>query len=127
MTPYSIAQGYIPQEVFDQFKMMRDFVENLPDIEGEVITCHAICRVLAGKYPDFLEAEGTFGDIYTHSWLVCRMYPKIILDMYPVAGASSFIVWTGAFLLPWFRLYKKEPITYDQVVLERQVQKILAI
>jgi hypothetical protein len=110
----------------DQFKEMRFFVENMPDIKGEILTCHAMCEALVQMYPDFSHTEGTFGDLYDYSWITSNYNQGIVLDMYPVAGASPFIIYRGISLLPWHRLYLKKPITYDKVEYARQVEKILA-
>jgi hypothetical protein len=126
MTPMTVISGDIQQEILDQFKDMRDFVENLPDIEGEVLSCHAVCEALSQIYPDFSRVEGTCGGLYIHSWMISKKYKTVILDMYPVAGACPFIVYAGISLLPWFRLYEKKPVVYDRTEFERQVAKILA-
>jgi hypothetical protein len=125
MIPESVLSDHIPQHIVDQFKEMRTFVENLPTIKGEVLTCHAMCEALIHIYPDFVHVEGTFGGFYEHSWIAFNQNQNIVLDMYPVAGACPFIIYKGISLLPWFRLYEKKPIKYDVAEYRRQVEKIL--
>jgi hypothetical protein len=127
MTPAAVLSDHIPQSIVDQFKVMRFFVENMTDIKGEVLTCHAMCEALVRLYTDFTHVEGTFGDLHDHSWITSNQNHGIVLDMYPVAGASPFIIYRGISLLPWFRLYLRKPIKYDKEEYVRQVEKILAI
>lgn len=125
MTPYVVSSGYIPQSLMDMFITMRNAFEALPDFEGEIITCHALCTAFAKRY-DLTCIDGYFEKGNQHSWIIDPEYPKVIFDMYPVGGASSFIVYMH-WLLPWDKLYIACEIEYDKVEYERQVQKILSV
>jgi len=103
---------------------MRGIIEDMPDFEGEVLTCHSVCRALAERFP-VEYVDGRFGEMHDHSWLTEASAPGVIMDMYPVAGASSFIVFTQNFLLPWRDLYKPQKVTFDQPSCSRQVRKLL--
>lgn len=100
MTPYVVSRGDIPQKLFELFKIMRDTLERLPDLEGEILTCHAVCTAFSRLYNDISCVDGTFADFFDHSWLIHKDNPQVIMDMYPVAGASPQIVFTGASFLP---------------------------
>lgn len=126
MTPMSVTCGHIPEDVLTEFKEVRTFVETMPTIDDEVLTCHSVCKAIALLHPNFSYVEGSFGGVYNHSWLTVKEHPNIILDLYPVAGASPFIVYAGISLLPWFSLYKEKLIKHDKKTFYHQVQKILA-
>lgn len=126
MTPIVVTCGDIPQELLDLFKAMRKFIEELPDFEGEVLTCHALCAALAQLHPSLRPVDGSFGGMFEHSWLIDDRYPKALMDMYPVAGAVPYIISTSHSFLPWARLYVEKPSNYNKDVFNRQVQKILA-
>jgi hypothetical protein len=126
MIPISVLSDHIPQYIVNQFKEMRSFVENFPNIQGEIITSHAMCEALIHIYTEYSHIEGTFGELHDHSWIVCKENPNIVLDMYPIAGASPFIVYAGISRVPWFKLYEKKPIKYNVAEYRRYVEKILA-
>ncbi len=125
MTPYAISSGSIPPELVECFRIMRNVIENLPDFEGEELTCHAVCTALAKRY-NLTCIDGHFGVGNEHSWLIDPAHPKVVMDMYPVAGASSFIVFNH-WLVPWHALYIPKQFDIDTTIRERQVAKILAV
>lgn len=67
MTPDSVLSDHIPQDIINQFKKMRSFVENIPHIHGEVLTSHAMCEALTHIYTHFSHVEGMFDGMYDHS------------------------------------------------------------
>jgi len=108
MTPFALEDGYITEKELAHFRHLRLVVERLPDkiISGE-LSCHHVCHALAQEYGNTV-VDGYFGHICNHSWLVLRTNKRgeqVIADMYPVAGASSFLVFTHT-LTAWHGLYK---------------------
>ena len=75
MTPHVVVTGDIPQELFQQFKAMRTFVEQIPDFPDETLTCHAVCATLVIIYPHISCIDGTFSGFFDHSWLIDTRYP----------------------------------------------------
>ncbi len=126
MTPYAVTISDIPQTLLDVFKGLRKFVEELPDIPGEILTCHAVCTAIAFIHPHLECVDGTFGDFFNHSWLVDKNFPHVIMDMYPVAGGVPFIVCGSNSFLAWGKLYKQKVIIFSQEDRKRQTEKILA-
>ena len=110
---YAAAKGNIKPADMTLFGNVARIVEHLPDIvfdpkerEWELcknqVTCHLICRALAAYFPAEC-VDGYFTKGYQHSWLVPHSRSSII-DVYPVAGASPFIVsmdWRS----PWKKFY----------------------
>jgi hypothetical protein len=125
MTPYAISSGYIPQPLLDIFHIMRTAFEKLPDFEDEVITCHALCTAFAKRY-DLTCVDGYFGTGNEHSWLIKEEHPKVIIDMYPIGGASPFIVYKH-WILPWDKLYIPKVFHIDKESRDRQTEKILSV
>lgn len=127
MTPYAVQSGDIPPSLLRRFREMRSKLEELPDFEEELLTCHSVSFAFAKHYGHGLQCvDGAFGGLHDHSWIVDVGSPGVILDMYPVAGASSFIVVTSYSLLPWFKLYVPGNPKFDKKIRKRQVAKILA-
>ncbi len=112
MKPHVLETGDITPEQYALFLQMRDVFERLPDFEfGKPVSCHMICRAFAENFP--VECvDGHFGRGCDHSWLVLGRKnreehgedTRVIADMYPVAGAAPFLVYTF-FLVPWPALY----------------------
>lgn len=119
MTPHVVEIDEIPRDLYETFKTMRGIVESLPDIEGELISCHSLCKALTHFFPVTYH-EGDCG-ISNHGWLRSEKHPAVLMDMYPVAGASSLIVFTDSMVLPWEGVYREKDIHYDQNACERQV------
>ena len=126
MTPYAVSTGDIPASVLDVFHSMRDVVETIPDLQGEDMTCHALCHALSNFFPVIYQ-EGYCGNHMQHGWLIHRDAPGVVLDMYPIAGASSFIVLTSMRHLPMHAMYKPACIRYDQEKHERQVTLLMEL
>ena len=129
MTPHVVKRGDIPKEVLSLFRKMRNIIEELPDIEGQIISCHAICQALAELFPVTYH-EGKIG-MCDHSWLRSKTSPAVLMDMYPIAGAASFIVFTDSHVLPWPMLYEEQEIRYDKndcrqhiLLLTKQIRKM---
>jgi hypothetical protein len=125
MTPYAVTSGHIPEDLVKLFKIIRRTFEELPDFEGELITCHAICSAFAERY-NLTCVDGYFGKGDEHSWLIDQKHPEVIMDIYPVGGASSCIIYKH-WLTGWANLYIKMTIDIDTTERERQVQKILSV
>lgn len=125
MTPFAVSDNDIPKDLFEQFKQIRSFIEWLPDFEGELLTCHALCGALAQLHPTLQRIDGYFGGFFSHSWLIDYRYPKVIMDMYPVGGGVPYIVYADSSLLPWKKLYTVKKASYDQEACRRQIEKIL--
>lgn len=123
MTPHAVKRGDIPKDVLDLFRTMRELVEQMSDIEGETISCHSICLALAELFPVTYH-EGKLG-ICDHSWLRSKTNPAVLMDMYPIAGAASFLVFTDSHVLPWPTLYVEKEISYKKEVCQRQVLLLL--
>jgi hypothetical protein len=128
MTPCTVSIGIIPKSLMDTFQVMRTAFENLPDFEGEVITCHAICTAFAERF-NLTCVDGWFGTGNGHSWIIDSEHPEVVIDMYPAGGAGSFIVRKvyRHFALPWNTLYIPKAIDVDEMERKRQVGKILAV
>ena len=75
MTPYAVTVNDIPRDLLTLFQKIRNDVEQLPDFEGEVITCHALCSALSKKY-SLTSVDGYFHDFFEHSWLVDEKIQK---------------------------------------------------
>ena len=119
MTPHVVALGDIPEDVLRLFRKMRCLVELLPDIENEVISCHSLCQSLALMFPATYH-EGKLG-MCDHGWLRSGTNPAVLMDMYPIAGAASFVIFTDSHVLPWSTLYEEREIGYDRNACQRQV------
>ncbi len=126
MTPFAVKIGDIPKSLFLCFKEMRQKLETLPDFEDEEFTCHSVCAAFAKRY-SLQVIDGRFSDIFDHSWIVDQNYPKVLIDLYPVAGGSPLIVSASNTLLPWRKLYSPKNINYDQISFERQKRKLLLV
>lgn len=124
MTPVAVSEGCIPYEVLQLFRRMRSAVEEVPDMPATLLTCHAVCQALAAKFGGVEVVEGKFAGS-EHSWLTPTGYPAIVMDMYPWAGASSFIVFTDCLLLPWQQLYVPCEIDFDRPDVMHQVTFLL--
>lgn len=124
MIPYCVSSGDIPKQLVELFHTMRTAFENLPDFEGELITCHAVCTAFAEHY-NLTCIDGYFDIGGQHSWLIDPEYPNVILDIYPVAGASSFIIYKHWATI-WAKLYTPIVFDIDTEIRERQVKKILS-
>lgn len=123
MTPEAVKEGYVPRELWSLFLNIREAFERLPDFQGEKLTCHAVCEAFATRF-GVICVDGVFGRWFDHSWLIHQDHPKVVMDIYPVAGGAPIIVYTGLPLLPWGNLYVQKPITYDTSLKERQVRLI---
>jgi hypothetical protein len=66
------------------------------------VNCHLLCRCLASEIPRIIYRDGYFTPGYEHSWLETN---DAIIDAYPVAGATPFIVANDP-ASPWAKLYK---------------------
>jgi hypothetical protein len=119
MTPHAVKREDIPGGVLKLFREMRNIVEEIPDIEGEMISCHSICQALAELF-HVTHHEGKLG-MCSHSWLRSKTNPAVLMDMYPIAGAASFIIFTDSHVLPWPTLYEEQKISYDKDTCQRQV------
>ena len=119
MTPHAVKRGDVPRDVLDLFRTMREIVEQIPDTEDETISCHSICQALAELFPVTYHT-GKLG-ICDHSWLRSKTNPAVLMDMYPIAGAASFFIFTDSHLLPWLTLYEEQEISYNKDVCGRQV------
>ena len=98
---YAAAKGTIKPSDMALFWNIVRIVEHLPDIVFDPkerdwglcknqVTCHLVCRALAAHFPaEYVDGYFTRG--YQHSWLLPNSRSSII-DVYPVAGASPFIV-----------------------------------
>lgn len=119
MTPHTVKRGDIPKEVLELFRKMRTVVEEIPDIEGQMFSCHSICQALA-KLFTVTYHEGKIG-MCDHSWLRSETNPAVLMDMYPIAGAASFVIFTDSHILPWPELYVEQEINYDRDTCSKQV------
>ena len=124
MTPYTVSTGDIPTELLSTFYKMRATFERLPDFEDELITCHAICSAFAQHF-NLTCVDGYWGTGNEHSWIINPKYPKVIIDMYPIGGATPFIIFKH-WILPWDKLYIQKPLELSTQERERQVTKILS-
>ena len=123
MTPHAVGRGDIPRDVLKLFRTMRGIVEDMPDIGGETISCHSLCQALAKVFPVTYH-EGRLG-MCDHGWLRSETHPAVLMDMYPIAGAASFIVFTDSHVLPWPDLYVEQKISYDRDICSRQVTLLI--
>lgn len=116
MKPHVLETGDITPEQYALFLEMRAIFERLPDFDLPMpVSCHMICRAFAENFS--VECvDGHFSRGCDHSWLVLGRKNReehgedtqVIADMYPVAGAAPFLVYTF-FLVPWSRLYIEDP------------------
>ncbi len=116
MQPYALKTGSISLEQFQMFQEMRTIFELLPEFKfHNPVSCHVICRAFAENYP--VECvDGHFSKGCDHSWLVLERHlmethgdtDSVIADMYPMGGATPFLV-HAHFILPWYSLYIEDP------------------
>lgn len=116
---YAASKGNISPADMELFYRIQVILIEMPDIVFDPterdwdhcknqISCHLICRALAQHF-DAEVGDGFFVRGYQHSWLIPASKSSII-DVYPVAGASSFIVANDP-ASPWTKLY----ITSDKL------------
>lgn len=118
---YAAQKGYISKKDLETFNKILEVIRRLPNftfhipapkerhmpIDNEV-SCHLLCRALA-PWVELKVHDGYFGGHYQHSWLTTKEGTSLI-DAYPVAGGSPFIVainespWPS----PWPKLYKED-------------------
>ena len=112
---YAVYQGILLAEEMLMFEQISKVLRHLPDLIFDPkdrdwedcknqISCHLICRALA-KHFDLICCDGYFTPGYQHSWLKTRS-ESCIIDAYPVAGGSPFIV-AAKWPSPWGKLYRK--------------------
>lgn len=118
MTPHAVKLGDIPEDVLNLFREMRRITEEVPDLEGGAISCHSLCQALATLFPVTYH-EGKLG-MCDHGWLRSKTNPAVLMDMYPIAGAASFLIFTDSHVLPWPTLYEEQEISYDKDVCQQQ-------
>jgi hypothetical protein len=118
MTPIALQGRDILPEDYDLFLTMRQIFEALPDLSGEpVVSCHMVTRAFAAHFPVEV-VDGHFGRGSHHSWLVLRdLRPDglVIVDIYPVAGASPFLVY-AYWITSWAKLYIPDPTVVEGII-----------
>jgi hypothetical protein len=106
MYHYAVTKGFVRQEDVGTFQEIASVIDMLPDFKFQV-SCHMICLALARCFLTRVQ-HGYFlvgGTRYQHSWLRMELSDAII-DAYPVAGCSPFIV-SGDLNSPWPQLYRE--------------------
>jgi hypothetical protein len=106
MYHYAVTKGFVRQEDVGTFQEITSVIGMLPDFKFQV-SCHMICLALARCFLTRVQ-HGYFlvgGIRYQHSWLRMELSDAII-DAYPVAGCSPFIV-SGDPNSPWPQLYRE--------------------
>lgn len=112
---YAASKGNINPTDIELFGKIQVILVELPDIVFDPserhwdecrnqISCHLICKALARHFKAAV-GDGYFVRGYQHSWLLPASGSSII-DVYPVAGASPFIVANDP-ASPWHKLYIK--------------------
>ncbi len=112
MQPFALKTGAISLKQFKMFQELRAIFELLPEFKfHKPVSCHIICRAFAENYP--VECiDGHFSKGCDHSWLVLERHTmethgdtdSVIADMYPVGGATPFLI-HDYYKLPWRELY----------------------
>ena len=119
MTPESVLNGSITSTEVELFRKMRGAVERMPDVAwgGVLLSCHHVCHALATVFEEVMAVDGIFGKSMEHGWLVLRETRRdgpVIADMYPIAGASPFLV-HAYWVTPWAKLYQPRLETIAEV------------
>ncbi|NNM83737.1 hypothetical protein HKL94_00750 [Candidatus Parcubacteria bacterium] len=104
----------IPSDDMEMFRRIAKVVQEIPDKlfdpENKHVncinhySCHLICRGVEAHFKGVRTEDGYFHRHHQHSWLVSKS-GRSIIDVYPVAGATPFIVSTER-ASPWSELYK---------------------
>lgn len=107
----------VPRDAHDLFKRIRRTVRRMPDIDlgrndrGErvLVSCHMVCRALAGNFG--IECrDGYFGDgAWTHSWLLTDA--GLIIDPYPWAMVGGPVMVHLGGCSPWRSLYREADLS----------------
>lgn len=113
MRNYVVREGMIPQSKVDLFERMRSQIEALPDLDPtHRVSCHALTRVLAALNQGPVVVDGWFaGKGNEHSWL--DMGDGHVADVYPIGGATPFLVDASGWFNPWNALYVPHPAVVE--------------
>lgn len=112
---YAASEGNIHPADMELFGKIEVILTEMPDMVFDPnerhwdhcrnqISCHLICKALA-RHVEATVGDGYFIRSYQHSWLLPASGSSII-DVYPVAGASPFIVANDP-ASPWPKLYSR--------------------
>lgn len=113
MRTYAVRQGMIPAAKVELFESMRSQIADLPDLEpDDRVSCHVLTRVLASLNDGPVVIDGWFGGKGNeHSWL--DIGDGLIADVYPIGGATPFLVDASGWWNPWNKLYVPHPAVME--------------
>lgn len=103
LTPYAMICGDITEKHLRVYNRVQAVLRSLNS--DKTWSCHEVCQILEGSIDELEHCRGWFFKKgQDHSWMRFRDDALIILDAYPVAGASGPLLVSGHGS-PWRLLY----------------------
>lgn len=105
LVPYAVTCGDITDDHIRIYNRVQTVLRSLSS--EKMWSCHEVCQVVEESIPELIHCRGWFAKKgVEHSWMRFADQPWVVIDPYPVAGASGpLLVSTGGLMNPWNHLY----------------------